>query len=357
MPTSMPSIPGVADFDVFVNGSPLSARYKSHITGITVEKHTRWPGMFEIRIASSHYGKTETEWIDDTTSFSIGNEVEIHLGYVDELESVLTGEITGLEPEFSSGMLPVLVVRGFDRGHRLQRNRKTRTFTQQKDSDIASAIAQEAGLTGDVTDSNVTHEYVCQALQTDMEFLMDRARRINYEVIIDGKNLVFRPVPYDASEIVTLTLQDDLLQFYPRLSTVGQQTEIQVKSWNPKDKKEITGTAVTGSELSTMGGSSSGAQTTSDAYGDAVSWISTMPAASQAQADQVAEALYNEAVLMLITGEGTCRGRTDLSAGKVIKIDGVGTRFSGNYYLTSVVHRYRAQRGFTTNITFRRSGV
>ena len=51
--------------------------------------------------------------------------------------------------------------------------------------------------------------------------------------------------------------------------------------------------------------------------------------APQAEADQIAKARLNEMALELITGHGLCLGRTDLRAGKVIKIDGVGKRFSG----------------------------
>jgi len=267
------------------------------------------------------------------------------------------GEITGLEPEFTVSTLPRLTVRGYDRGHRLVRGRKTRTFSRQKDSDIASAIAGEAGLTGDATDSQVTHDYVCQAHQTDLEFLKERARRINYEVLVDGKKLLFQPVQNGESELMTLTMEDDLLEFYPRLSTMRQVTEAKVLGWDPKEKKELLGQSKTGDETSTMGGSQSGGALAQGPFGDATASTGTLPVASQAEADQIAKARLNSAALEFISGEGVCRGRYDLTAGAVIKIDGIGTRFSGQYYVVAARHRYSANLGYQTNIAVRRSGT
>ena len=71
-------------------------------------------------------------------------------------------------------------------------------FVGLKDSDIASQIASEANLEVDAVDSKVTHDYVIQANQTDLEFLRERAGRIQYEVFVSDKTLHFRPVQNDA---------------------------------------------------------------------------------------------------------------------------------------------------------------
>ena len=62
-------------------------------------------------------------------------------------------------------------------------------------------------------------------------------------------------------------------------------------------------------------------------------------------------------MLGLISGEGMCWGRTDLQAGKVIKLDGLGKRFSGQYYVTAVTHRYRSDRGYYTHFQVQRNAT
>lgn len=354
MPVANQDIPPMPDFDVVINGSPLPASAIAYVRSVTVDERVELPSMFTIEMTGSDAQEEEVPWVDDANLFSIGNVVEIKLGYVDELETLLIGEITGLEPEFTFTRLPNLLVRGYDRRHRLQRGRKTRTFVQQKDSDIASQIASEAGLTAEVEDSGTVHDYILQANQTDLDFLRERARQIQFEVIVEDKTLIFRPVNNAQSESLTLTMDDDLLEFYPRLSSMGQVSEVSVRSWSPKDKKEIVGQSKAGDEVSSMGGQSSGAAISESAFGAAVE-LNARPVATQAEADQIAKARFNDLVLELITGEGTCWGRTDLRSGNVIEIAGVGQRFSGAYYVPTAIHRYSPQLGYQTHFTVRRN--
>ena len=344
-------------FDVLIAGQSIPVEAEAHMVGITVDDSVELPSMFSLELGGSDDQKRTGAWVDDERLFAVGNAVEIKLGYGGHLESVISGEITALEPEFIVNHLPALIVRGYDRRHRLQRARRTRTFTQQKDSDIVSQIAREAGLTADVEDSKVTHDYVIQANQTDLDFLHDRARLIGFEVVVEDKKLTFGPVAKDKAQVLTLTMKDHLLEFYPRLTTCQQVSEISVRGWSAKDKKEIVGRAKAGDEGSTMGGAKSGPQLSESAFGAASRLISAQPVMSQAEADQIAKAHFADVALSFIHGEGVCLGLTALRAGKVIKIDGVGKRFSGQYYVESATHRYHPQDGYRTHFMVRRNAA
>lgn len=348
--------PLVPNFDVLINGTAIDALARGHVSRITVDHSAELPSMFTLEMVDSIGLNQVTTWIDDENFFTIGNSVDVQLGYSDKVESLIQGEITGIEPEFRSGETK-LTVRGYDGRHRLQRGRQTRTFLQQKDSDIASRIANEAGLTPQVEDSGTTHDYVFQPNQTDLDFLQDRARLINYEVVVEEKKLFFRPVNNAQSEIMTLSLADVLLEFYPRLVSGGQVSEVTLRGWSPKDRKELVGRAKVGDEASTMGGQSSGGEISDAAFGTAVELISDQPVLSQTEADQIAKAKLNALSLKLITGDGVCWGRTDLRSGTVIKIDGVGDRFSGQYYVTSALHYFEPRRGYRTHFSVQRSGA
>lgn len=172
MPISDPTNPLVPNFKIVINGSTLSVDPETHVTSVTVDDDTELPSMFAFKLVNSEWHTKELQWIDEQQQlFTIGNAVEVKLGYGDNLETIIAGEITGLEPEFNFNRLPRLIVRGYDRRHRLQRGGKTRTFVQQKDSDIAAQIARNVGLTPKAEDSRVIHPYILQANQTDMNFL------------------------------------------------------------------------------------------------------------------------------------------------------------------------------------------
>lgn len=338
-----------------VDGKDVPLAAEADVIEVSVLQDVSAPGMFAVRLLNWDLDKVRFTWSDDPL-FAEGGEVEVLMGYAGELAPVFVGEVTGLEPEFRADEAPTVTVRGYDRGHRLLRGRKTRSFTQIKDSAIAAQVAQEAGLTPDPVDTKVTLEYVLQHNQTDFEFLEARARRIGYEVRVEGKTLKFRPRPSDEAEVLTLDLEEDLLEFTPRLSTVGLAGSVEVRGWNPKDKKAVLGKAAAADAGSTMGGKTGGLDAATKAFDAAVAATVDLPV-SQGEADQIAAGRIKEMALSYVTGEGIAAGRADLKAGTVVRIEGCGQRFSGLYYLASVCHTYTPKRGYRTAFTVRRSAT
>ena len=286
------------------------------------------PGMFTITIVAWDTTQMKAKWIDNAL-FREGNPVEIAFGYRDKTWASLSGEITGLEADFPEVEPPTLTVRGYDRRHRLMRSRRTRSFTKCKDSDIVSQLASDAGLRPNVEDSKVMLPYVLQHNQTDLEFLAMRARRINYEVVVKDRDLHFRPRKIDNAAELTLHREVELVEFRPRLTTLGQVPQLEVRGWDPAKKQEIVGHAGTGDEPKLMTGSNSGPSATQRAFGTPKSVRVTSPVQSQDEADEMAKRGFAEMALGYIRADGVCIGEPRMHAGTVVKIEGIGDRFSG----------------------------
>jgi uncharacterized protein len=111
------------------------------------------------------------------------------------LFTLIKGEITALEPVFGEGMVAELVVRGFDKSHRLYRETKSRAFLNKKDSDLAQEIAQAVGLSVQVDATSTVYDHIYQHNQSDLAFLMQRAWRIGYECFVEDGQLYFRKPP------------------------------------------------------------------------------------------------------------------------------------------------------------------
>jgi uncharacterized protein len=346
----------VPTFQIAINGAALPEQARSDVIAVAVQEEIEAPGLFTLQLKNWDMNQLKVTWVDDDL-FGAGNAVDVQMGYVDNLETLISGEITALEPEFQAGEPPTLTVRGYDRRHRLLRGRKTRSFTGAKDSDIASQVANDLGLTPQVTDTGVTLDYVLQRNQTDMEFLQDRARRIGYEIVVEDKTLFFRPRQNTESEVLTLARDLDLIEFHPRLTTLNQVGQMVVRGWNVKDKKEIVGQAGAGDEATTMGGETTGPAAVNAAFGQASITSVNRPVFSQAEADQIARGRLNEMALGYITGEGLAIGRTDLRAGTMMRLEGLGERFSGLYYVTSTTHTYAPNRGYRTAFSVRRNAA
>ena len=187
----------VPDFSVKVNGAPMPLQARADVRAVTVEEDLAALSMFTLELYNWDDDKLQVSW-SDSSLFALGSQVEIWLGYVDDLQRVMTAEITGLEPVFTADQPPTLTVRGYDLSHRFTRGRKTRSFAKIKDSAIVAQIAREAGLRAQVSDTKEQLDFVAQGNQTDWEFLRDRAGLLGYEVYVRDKTLYFRPPGHTA---------------------------------------------------------------------------------------------------------------------------------------------------------------
>jgi len=95
----------------------------------------------------------------ETNPFNMGAEVSIFMSQDTSSQKIMVGEVTTVEIDADVGT-PLLIVRGYDRLHRLQRGRKTRTFAQVKDSDLVTKLAIEGALTASVASTSGLYDYI-----------------------------------------------------------------------------------------------------------------------------------------------------------------------------------------------------
>ncbi|MDQ3805104.1 MAG: contractile injection system protein, VgrG/Pvc8 family [Acidobacteriota bacterium] len=342
------------NFKVLAGGGELPVETALDILEVQVSLYAEGASAFTITFNNWHSERQEFKLVDADT-LKEGTEVEVRVGYVDSLASMIVGEVTALEPEFHVGEAPTLKVQGYDRLHRFRRGRRTRSFTNMKDSDIAAQIAGDLGLRSQADDTSVTHDYVLQSNQSDIDFLLARARRINFEVTVKDKTLNFRKAASDNSKVVSLEYGLTLKSFYPRLTTIGQVSEVVVQGWDFKTKEAIAGTARQGDQVSKMG-QKLGVAIAEDAFKQSKAVVVDRPVFSEGEAAQIAKGKFNEMAADFINGEGVAIGNTALRAGEVVELLGLGRRFSGLYYVTAATHVVN-HTGYTTRFNAARNAT
>jgi len=344
----------VPECQIEVDGSDLPAEAAGDVISVAVQDDVDNLSSFTITLNNWDTAKIRMSWSDEDL-FKTGKQVEVKMGYRDNLDSLINGEVTGMELVVRPHQGPRLIVRGYDRGHRLTRSRRTTSYTNVTDGDIASTIAGNYGLSTEIETTSETYSYLLQHNQTDSEFLRERASRIGYEVYVREKKLYFRSRKHGDPSSVTISEDNGLLEFYSRLTTIGQVGKVQVRTWNPSQKEAWVGVAQSSDETSHMAGDTVGLEAATDSFGDDSITGVTHIAASQADADQKSRARLKEMALSYISGEGVSVGRSDLRAGIVATIGGMGKRFSGDYYLTNTTHSYTTVHGYMTEFVARRN--
>jgi len=343
--------------------------------------------------AVDSFDLTISNWDPDahTFKYSDGNtfrpwtRVEVGLGYYrhgrDERRTMLTGEITTMTPSFPATGGPTLAIRGLNLLHRFRLKQEVKTFFKQKDTQIAqylvSRIDEELRkqfpqmhieLDPDDVRYNLRNEqeipFLVMHNQYPILFLMERARRIGYELTITelpegstGRVLLgFGPTSIIDRPTYILEWGVSLLSIQPTLRVADQVSKVTVRGWSPGSKKPIEKT-VTRLDLR---GERVVHPRELDLQEPSLCQEITVdrPVASEGEAAEYAKQILRQKASELVIAKGKTIGLPDLRAGVKVQLRGLGDRFSGpkdhwfEYVVTDTTHAF-GDGGYTTDFTAR----
>lgn len=343
----MPQTLDISAFTIKIGGRKIDMAMEEDIVEIVVDTNLHLPDMCAMQLYDH-----DLRWVDNTGLLALGKEIEISVAHERRTVVLFKGEITGLESDFSAEEPAILLVRGYDKSHRLHRGRKTKSYLNVKDSDLVQQLAGNAGLQSDIEVTNTVYPYLLQHNQTDMEFLQQRAQRIGYLVYaVEGK-LCWKkyPLGVSAGAAPRLGWGEDLRGFRPRVTGTHQADKVTVKGWNPAKKEAIIGQATAPTSTANQGGiTDGGGAATKKAFGGAAEWIVVdNPVIDRSEAESVAKGILDAVSGSFVQAEGECLGNPLIKAGSVVEIAGVGQRFSGKYFVTAATHVFSVHTGYDT---------
>jgi phage protein D len=344
------------EFVVRVDDRALDPTTRGDILQIGVTLDEKQPAAFNL---------TVSDWDDvdltfkysSTTTFDPGRRLTIDLGYADRLVRVVAGIITSLSPRFPDSGAPTLTVGGQDLMRRMANRQpadgERKLYLNKTDADIAREIAVHWKMRANVDDTGPRHPRVVQR-QPDAVFLMERAKRIDFEFFIgldetsgeEVLNFLQRRDGRDGRPLRIYRFEwgVNLSSFSPRLSTTSQVSEVEVRGWDASTKQPIVYIArardLPRSATGDRSGPAKADSRTREILYDA-------PVLSIEEARRLATSRLMELANQYTSGTGQVIGMPDLRPDDTVEIVGVGERFSGRYHVTKVTHTLGAS-GFTT---------
>ena len=343
---------------IFINGAEVNDDFIEDILQVSVEESLHLPSMCLVTITNNYYPgrvKEDKPWKHDDL-LKIGNTLAINLESSttarfneDKKRTLFEGDITGIESHFNESSQAPIVIRAYDISHRLHRGRYNRSFQNMTDSDIVRKVIGEMGIQpGNIEDSGAPHDYIFQENQTNMEFLRERAIRIGFELYIKDNELHF--CPPESQGKLDLTWLKDINSFRVRVSSAEQVDSVEVRGWDYQQKRAIIAEA-NSEKILTKNQNGSGKEVSGKFNSTPKVTVVDRPIFSNAEADKIAQGLYNQLAGEYVCADGKGEGNPEIQVGKIITLSEMG-KYDGEYYITETRHLYN-QRIYTTDFTVR----
>jgi Rhs element Vgr protein len=341
-------------YKISVNGADLSPAQLQAVDSVEVDSSLYLPSMVAVRFFDPIPVKRVEPAPTTLDSIAkVGQTIKVTVEITGGGQSspvsgvVFDGEITSVEADFASDGFGGITVRGYDKGHRLMRKRSNKVLLQIADSAIISQLASAGGLSASVESTSEQHPYVIQGNQTDYEFMRDRAMRNGQAMWVEGDAVKTKKWSAFSATDLSLKYMDELIEFHPRVTTVGQTGSISARAWDPKTKAAIVSTASTPALMNTIG--SRTVRDLSTAFPADATGIIRNPMVSANEATALAQATLDGSRSGDVQADGVVHGHPGLIAGKRVDISGLSTTFDGKYLITRAVH-HLDHSGYVTSI-------
>lgn len=371
------------DFRITINGQDMPATVRSTVTSVRyqdgqnaadqvtvglanpelrwLQKHIRGLG-FQPFPTAVNVGPFRAGSIVPEGTFDIDNKLDLYMGYApDPPEKMFEGELTATEVTFPNGGMPTMTLTAHDFLQRLTRGTASRGFGPLPDAFIAAILSLEDFLIPVIDPAIIAASSGLAAVnyifggsgrkqvkrqegQTNYEFLSTIAKSYDADFWVEGDILYISRFIKEYTSRLTLTYGESLLEFSPRVTTVGQVAGVSMKFTLREIPLDFVVSVFWDFDQESLGVSiMPGKFAQGVPKKKNTPLFSIVDKAIKSPADLAASApeiirKLREKLNQRLTGTGSAIGDPRIRAGAIITLEGLGPDFSGNYRVKSATH-------------------
>ncbi len=266
-----------------------------------------------------------------------GAEIEIKMGYRGNYETVFKGIIIrhGIKSRQDDRSMLVLELK--DQAVKMTIGRKNKYFKDSTDSEIIEEIINEYGLEKDIETTTVTHAEMVQYYCTDWDFIVTRAEANGKLVFAGDGKVTVREPDLGGTAVITLNYGQNIVEFDTEIDARSQFAGVSSAAWDSGSQEVIE------SEGADPGFPVQG-NLDSDELAEVIGLDSDpLQHGGRINSEELqawADARLMRSRLAKVRGRIKILGFNGIQPGDLVEIEGMGDRFNGTAFISSVGHRY-----------------
>lgn len=338
---------GNPTFTIMIGGVDVTSKYG--IASFMVHKQVNRVPVAEVVLYDGSQAEQKFE-LSNKTDFIPGATVIIKGGYEMEEKVLFEGIVTKHAIKAPLNGASTLMLELRDKCVKMTINRKNKYYADKLDSQIISTLTGDAGVSGTVTPTTVLHKEMVQYYATDWDFMLSRAEANGLFVLVnDGKVNVTKPLFTVLPTGLNLVYGDNMVDFEAEMDARDEYGDVTAKNWD-YSKQEVTekkATAPTFKEEGNITGKKE-----SDVLGVSEYLLQHPGKVEDAELTAWATSKLLRSRLAKIKGRVRIYGTSAVKPGDMIKLGGVGDRFNGPAFVSSVLHSFSVNSTWYTDINF-----
>lgn len=329
---------------VLINGTEISGEYL--VMSIVVSREVNRIPVATIVLRDGEASKQNFE-LSSGDLFIPGNEVEVSAGYHSDEETIFKGIIVKHSIKMRAGS-SFLILECKDKFVKTTVGRKSRYFTEQKDSEAFEQIIDEYGLKHTVEATNQEHQDLVQYNCSDWDFMVSRAQANGKLCFVEDGKIFIKAPDMSQTEVETVSFGSSMLDFDAEIDARNQFSKVTSYSWNADDQEVIE------TEANDPGVDLNGNLSPSD-LADVIGLdnleLRHGGNLNDTELQDWADSTLLYQQLSKVRGRVKFQGIPAVKPDTILLLEGMGDRFNGRAYISGVLHTI-AEGNWTVDAQF-----
>ena len=321
----------VSSFDILIDEKAIPTSYQ--VVSISVTREINRVPMARITLRDGEAAKRTFE-ISDKNDLTPGKKITIKVGRDGKNTQVFKGIIVRHAIKIKNSGQSELNLECYDETIRMTVGRQSRYFENMKDSEVFVELGRKyQGVNIDAKQTTLKHRELVQHHISDWDFMLLRAEANGMLVNVNEGTIKIAAPDTSPKPTVQVTYGSSVIELEAEMDARLQWKKVEAISWDFSNQELFKANATSSgvAEPGNLDGSQLSKVTAPDKYN-----IQHSGYLLQQELQDWADATMMRSRLSKIRGRAKFFGASEIKPGDVVQLEGVGDRFKGKVFVSSV---------------------